>query len=201
MMYLGLTGSIGMGKSATAQMFREDGIPVYDADAAVHTIYAKGGSAVAPLSARFDDIVKDGAIDRPALRAQVVNDPAAMADLEAIVHPLVGQTQADFRKSAEDSGAPLAVLDIPLLFETGGHTRVDAVAVVTAPAEIQRERVLARPGMTEADFESILERQTPDAEKRARADFVISTAWGFAFTRAHVKAIIRLFESMAEGTL
>lgn len=201
MMYLGLTGSIGMGKSATAQMFREDGIPVYDADAAVHTIYAKGGSAVAPLSARFDDIVKDGAIDRTALRAQVVNDPSAMADLEAIVHPLVGQTQADFRKSAEDSGAPLAVLDIPLLFETGGHTRVDAVAVVTAPAEIQRERVLARPGMTEADFESILERQTPDAEKRARADFVISTAWGFAFTRAHVKAIIRLFESMAEGTL
>ena len=201
MMYLGLTGSIGMGKSATAAMFADAGIPVYDADAAVHSIYAAGGAAVEPLSQRFEGIVKDGAIDRIALREQVVNNADAMADLEAIVHPLVGRTQADFRQKAEDSGAALAVLDIPLLFETGGHTRVDAVAVVTAPAEIQRERVLARPGMTEADFESILERQTPDAEKRARADFVISTAWGFDFTRAHVGAIIKLFESLADGSI
>ncbi|MEL6829110.1 MAG: dephospho-CoA kinase [Pseudomonadota bacterium] len=201
MMYLGLTGSIGMGKSATAAMFQAAGVPVYDADAAVHSIYAAGGAAVDPLSRRFEGVVNDGAIDRVALRALVVNNAEAMADLEAIVHPLVGQTQLEFRKQAETSGAAVAVLDIPLLFETGGHTRVDAVAVVTAPAEIQRERVLARPGMTEADFESILERQTPDAEKRARADFVISTAWGFEFTRSHVSAIIKLFESLAEGTV
>jgi dephospho-CoA kinase len=200
MMLLGLTGSIGMGKSATAGMFAAAGIPVYDADAAVHAIYATGGAAVAPLSARFDDIVRDGAIDRTALRARVLDDPQAMADLEAIVHPLVGQTQLDFRQAARDSGARLAVLDIPLLFETGGDARVDAVAVVTAPAEIQRERVLARPGITEIDFERILARQLPDADKRARADFVISTAWGYDFTRAHVAAIIDLFRTLDTGS-
>jgi dephospho-CoA kinase len=199
MMCLGLTGSIGMGKSATAEMFRQAGIPVYDADAAVHAIYAAGGSAVEPLSARFGDIVTQGAIDRVALRARVLDDPQAMADLEAIVHPLVAQTQLDFRREASESKAFLAVLDIPLLYETGGESRVDAVAVVSAPLEIQRERVLARPSMTERDFEKILARQLPDAEKRARADFVLSTAWGYAFTKAHVSAIIDLFRQLETG--
>ena len=199
MMCLGLTGSIGMGKSATAEMFRQAGIPVYDADAAVHAIYAAGGSAVEPLSARFGDIVTQGAIDRVALRARVLDDPQAMADLEAIVHPLVAQTQLDFRREASESKAFLAVLDIPLLYETGGESRVDAVAVVSAPLEIQRERVLARPGMTERDFEKILARQLPDAEKRARADFVLSTAWGYALTKAHVSAIIDLFRQLETG--
>ena len=195
---LGLTGSIGMGKSTTAGMFRDAGIPVYDADAAVHAIYAKGGSAVGPLSERFDGIVKDGAIDRAALRDIVVNDAVAMSDLEAIVHPLVGLTQLAFRQEALALNAPFAVLDIPLLFETGGDKRVDLIAVVTAPADIQKERVLSRGEMDEAAFEAIRAKQTPDAEKRARADFVISTAWGLDFTRAHVDAIIALLSRKSE---
>ena len=195
---LGLTGSIGMGKSATAAMFAEAGVPVYDADAAVHALYAVGGAAVAPIGAIFPDVIADGAIDRAALRDRVVSDPAALNRLNAIVHPLVGQTQLDFRKRALASGTPLIVLDIPLLFETGGDGRVDYVAVVTAPPELQRTRVLARNGMTEAALETILAKQTPDAEKRARADFIISTAFGFEFTRLHVNAIIALLGQIDE---
>ena len=192
MKILGLTGSIGMGKSATAAMFREAGIPVYDADAEVHALYAKGGAAVGPLSERFGDILKDGAIDRAALRGKVVDDPDAMKDLEAIVHPLVGLSQLNFRQKALESGAAFAVLDIPLLYETGGDARCDYVAVVSAPPEIQRDRVLARGEMSEAEFEQIRAKQMSDADKRARADFIISSAFGFDFARAHVQAIIQL---------
>ena len=197
MIILGLTGSIGMGKSTTAQMFKQAGIPVYDADAAVHEIYEPGGAAVGPLSERFGDILKNGGIDRAALRAKVVNNPDAMRDLEAIVHPLVGLSQMNFRKEALESGALFAVLDIPLLFETGGDARCDYVAVVTAPENVQRERVLARGEMSEDQFEQIKAKQTPDAEKRARADFVINTAFGFDFARAQVHSIIDLLNGLA----
>lgn len=196
MIILGLTGSIGMGKSATAAMFAAAGLPVYDADAAVHAIYEKGGAAVGPLSERFGDILKDGAVDRAALRSKVVDDPDAMKDLEAIVHPLVGQSQLNFRQQALESESKIAVLDIPLLYETGGDQRCDYVAVVTAPAEVQKARVLARGEMSEAQFEQIRTKQMSDADKRARADFVISTAFGFDFTRAHVQAIIELLNGL-----
>ncbi len=199
MIVLGLTGSIGMGKSATAAMFAEAGLPVYDADAAVHSLYEKGGAAVGPLSERFGDILKESAIDRSALRAKVVNDPDAMADLERIVHPLVGQTQLNFRQQALESESKIAVLDIPLLFETGGDKRCDYVAVVTAPADVQKSRVLARGEMSEAQFEQIRSKQMSDADKRARADFVVSTAFGFDFTRAHVQAIIDLLNGLDES--
>ncbi len=197
MIILGLTGSIGMGKSTTADMFRSLGIPVYDADAAVHELYETGGAAVGPLSERFGDIVKNGAIDRAALRAKVVDDPDAMKDLEAIVHPLVGASQMKFRQEALDSESNFAVLDIPLLFETGGDGRCDYVAVVSAPASVQRERVLARGEMSEDQFEAIKAKQMSDADKRARADFIISTAFGFDFARAQVQAITDLLNAIA----
>ena len=200
MIILGLTGSIGMGKSATAAMFRDEGVPVYDADAAVHALYAEGGAAVEPVEAAFPGVTKDGAIDREALRGKVLNNADAMRQLEAIVHPLAGAAQRAFRSGAEASGASFAVLDIPLLFETGGDTRCDFVLVVTAPAEVQRARVLARDGMTDEVFQSILARQTPDAEKRARADFILSTAHGFEFARDQVRAIIALMNRKASGT-
>lgn len=197
MIILGLTGSIGMGKSSTAAMFRSLGIPVYDADAAVHELYEAGGAAVGPLSERFGDILKQGAVDRAALRAKVVDDPDAMKDLEAIVHPLVGMSQLNFRQEALESGAHFAVLDIPLLYETGGDKRCDYVAVVSAPAELQKERVLARGEMTEEQFEQIRAKQMSDAEKRARADFIISSAFGFDFARAHVQAITDLLNQIS----
>ena len=197
MIILGLTGSIGMGKSSTAAMFRSLGIPVYDADAAVHELYEPGGAAVGPLSERFGDILKQGAVDRAALRAKVVDDPDAMKDLEAIVHPLVGMSQLNFRQEALESGAHFAVLDIPLLYETGGDKRCDYVAVVSAPAELQKERVLARGEMTEEQFEQIRAKQMSDAEKRARADFIISSAFGFDFARAHVQAITDLLNHIS----
>lgn len=190
MKLLGLTGSIGMGKSATASMFAEAGVPVYDADAVVHALYEKGGAAVGPVGEVFAEAIVDGAVDRARLRDLVLPDPDALSRLNSLVHPLVGQSQIRFRQEAEATGAPLAVLDIPLLFETGGDGRVDYVGVVTAPEDVQRARVLARDGMTEAAFEAILAKQFPDADKRARADFVISTAFGFEFTRIHVEAII-----------
>jgi len=196
MIILGLTGSIGMGKSTTAKMFLDLGYPVYDADAEVHALYEKGGAAVGPLSERFGDILKDDSIDRAALRAKVVDNPDAMKDLEAIVHPLVGQSQMNFRREASNSKRSFAVLDIPLLFETGGDSRCDYKAVVTAPAEVQKSRVLARGEMSEQDFENIRAKQMTDAEKRARADFVISTAFGFDFTRAHVQAICNMLDAM-----
>ncbi len=190
MLLVGLTGSIGMGKSETAKMFRAEGLHVYDADAAVHALYAKDGAAVEPIGQAFPDVVKDGAIDRDALSKHVVGNDAAMKKLEAIIHPLVGQAQISWLLDAEAKGATMVILDIPLLYETGGETRVDVVVVVSAPYEVQRERVLARPGMTEDKFNGILKRQVPDAEKRARADFVIDTSQGLDHARAQVKEII-----------
>ena len=198
MIILGLTGSIGMGKSATASLFRDEGVPVYDADAAVHALYAKGGAAVDPVEAAFPGVTVDGAIDRMALRERVLDDAEAMRRLEAIVHPLAGDAQKQFRDEARDGGAPFVLLDIPLLYEAGGYAYCDYVSVVTAPAEVQRERVLSRPGMTEDTFESILARQMPDAEKRARADFIISTAHGFEFATDCVRAIVSLMNRLVE---
>jgi dephospho-CoA kinase len=186
---LGLTGSIGMGKSTTAAMFRRAGIPVHDADASVHRLYA--GAAVAPVESAFPGVTQNGVIDRTLLKARVMADDAAMKRLEAIVHPLVrAEAQRDIA-AAIHARAPLIVLDIPLLFETGRDTICDAVAVVTAAAEIQRARVLARPGMDEATLAAILARQMPDAEKRRRAHFVIDTGHGLAAAENQVQAIIR----------
>ena len=190
MLTLGLTGSIGMGKSATASMFRDEGIPVYDADAAVHAIYEPGGLAVEPLSKVFPDVIVEDRVDRTRLRERVLNDPGAMKQLESIVHPLVGQTQIDFRKTAKSDGADMIVLDIPLLFETGGDARVDYTIVVSATAQEQRKRVLGRDGMTEDAFEKILAKQLPDADKRARADFVINSRIDLEYAREQVKALI-----------
>ena len=190
MILIGLTGSIGMGKSTTAAMFREAGVPVYDADAAVHALYAKGGAAVGPVGEAFPGVVRDGAIDREALRRRVLGSPEALKALNAIVHPLVGHDRVGFFKAAEAAGADMVVLDIPLLFETGGHANMDAVVVVSAPPEMQRERVLARPGMSPERLDAILAQQTPDAEKRARADFVVDTGKGLEVARAQVAEII-----------
>ncbi|MEA1831136.1 dephospho-CoA kinase [Methylobacterium durans] len=186
---LGLTGSIGMGKSATAAMFAECGVPVHDADAAVHALYGPEGAAGPAIGQAFPGTVgPDGAVDRAALRAAVIGHPDRLARLEAIVHPLVREAEAAFlRRHAE---APLVLLDIPLLYETEGAARCDAVLVVTAPPEVQRARVLARAGLSEADFEAIRAKQMPDAEKRARADFVIDTSLGFAHAEKEVQRII-----------
>lgn len=199
MITLGLTGSIGMGKSATASLFRSENVPVYDADASVHSLYEKGGAAVEPLGAAFIGVVRNGAVDRAALRAMVIDDPTAMQRLESIVHPLAGALQQDFREKAKTAGHSLVVLDIPLLFETGAEHMCSYTLVVTAPAEVQRARVLARPGMTEAVFETILSRQMPDSEKRARADFILSTAYGFDFAQDQVRAIVALMKRISAG--
>jgi dephospho-CoA kinase len=186
---LGLTGSIGMGKSATAAMFRARGVPVHDADAAVHALYGPGGAAAEAIGREFPGTLdKAGGVDRTALREAVLGAPERLARLEALVHPLVRAAADAFL--ARHAGAPLVVLDIPLLYETGGEARCDAVAVVSAPAEVQRERVLARPGMTEAAFAAILAKQMPDAEKRARADHVIDTSRGFPAAEAEVGRIV-----------
>lgn len=190
MIRLGLTGSIGMGKSTTAGLFAAEGVPVYDADAAVHALYAPGGAAVGPLGAAFPGVVVAGAVDRARLSEAVVGQPEAMARLEAIVHPLVRQAQIDFLGAAEAAGAPIVVLDIPLLFETGGDRFMDAVVVVSAPPEVQRARVLARPGMSPEKFEAILAKQTPDAEKRRRADYVIETGAGLEAAREQVRSVL-----------
>lgn len=190
MIVLGLTGSIGMGKSTVAKMFAEEGAPFLDADAAVHALYAPGGAAVAPVEAAFPGVTQDGAIDRTLLSARVVGNADAMRQLELIVHPLVRQAQLEFLQRNRDAGARVVVLDIPLLFEGGGHKLVDKTVVVSAPAEVQRERVMARPGMSVEKFEAILARQMPDAEKRARADFVIDTNGPFDATRVQVRAVL-----------
>ncbi|PZQ79200.1 MAG: dephospho-CoA kinase [Ancylobacter novellus] len=185
---LGLTGSIGMGKSTTAGLFRELGVPVHDADAAVHALYGEEG--VAPVEAAFPGVTQGGRVDRTLLGARVLGDDAAMKRLEAIVHPLVRAREIAFLQRAAASGADVAVLDIPLLYETGAEGRVDAVLVVTAPESVQRARVLARPGMTEDKFAAILSRQLPDSEKRRRADHVIDTGHGLAHARAEVAALL-----------
>ena len=191
MITIGLTGSIGMGKSTTAAMFAAEGAPVYDADAEVGNLYVKGGAAVEPLEAAFPSVVKDGAVDREALRHRVLADPEASKTLNSVVHPLLGAGRAAFFKHAEESGADIIVLDIPLLFETGGEARVDAVVVVSANAQMQRERVLARPGWSDGKrLDAILAQQTPDAEKRARADFVIDTSQGLEAAREQVAEVM-----------
>ncbi len=190
MIVVGLTGSIGMGKSTVAKMFAEEGAPAFDSDAAVHALYAAGGAAVAPVEATFPGVTRNGTIDRASLSARVVGNAEALARLEAIVHPLVRQAQANFLAANRAAGTPVVVLDIPLLFESTGTQAVDKIVVVSAPAEVQRARVLARPGMTEEKFEQLLARQTPDAEKRARADFVIDTGGPFEETRAQVRAVL-----------
>lgn len=169
---LGLTGSIGMGKSTTAQMFRDEGVPVWDADAAVHALYEKGGAAVDPIAEVFPEVVTEGAVSRPALRELIAAKPDVLRQIEQIVHPLVAADREAFFAKYPDS---LLVLDIPLLFETKADLWLNAVAVVTAPYEVQRARVLERPDMTEAQFDLILSKQMPDAEKRARADYIIET--------------------------
>ncbi len=190
MLLVGLTGSIGMGKSETARMFASLGAPVYDADAAVHALYDVGGAAVDAIGAAFPGSVKDGKVDRAALGAMTLGDGAAIKRLEAIIHPLVGKAQMDFLYGADANGAEIVVLDVPLLFETGGEARVDAVVVVSAPPDVQRARVLARPGMTEEKFEQILKRQTADAVKRARAHYVIDTHLGLDHARERVAYVM-----------
>lgn len=191
MILLGLTGSIGMGKSTTTAMFADLGAVVWNADEAVHRLYASGGAAVEPVGAVFPGVVVNGAVDRTRLAEALGRDEAAFRRLEAVVHPLVAQGRAADLAAARAAGVKLAVLDIPLLFETGGDAHVDAVVVVTADPEIQAERVLARPGMTRERFEAILARQLPDAEKRARADFVIDTGRGLEAARAEVAAVVQ----------
>jgi dephospho-CoA kinase len=188
MIVLGLTGSIGMGKSTTAKMFAEAGVPVHDSDEAVHRLYA--GKAAPLVEMAFPGTTFAGVVDRAKLGTRVLGDAAALKRLEAVIHPLVRADADAFLAKHRKSGEPIAVLDIPLLFETGGRNGVDKVVVVTAPAEIQRERVLARPGMTEEKLASILARQVPDAEKRRQADFIVDTGQGFDAARAAVKAII-----------
>jgi dephospho-CoA kinase len=187
---LGLTGSLAMGKSTTAELFRQAGARVYDADAEVAALYAQGGDAVDPVERAFPGVAQDGAVDRDRLSAAVARDPSALTRLEAVVHPLVAARRQAFLDQARAEGARVAVLDIPLLFEVGADKQVDAVVVVTAPETVQRSRALARPGMSDDKLRLILERQMPDAEKRARADFVIDTAHGLASARAQVQAVL-----------
>ena len=188
MLILGLTGSIGMGKSTTAKLFAEAGVPVYDADAAVHQLYQ--GEAAPLIEAAFPGTTAGGKVDRAKLSERVVHDPAAIRQLESIVHPMLGASRQKFFEDAEAAGAPVAVVDVPLLFETGGEKRVDAVVVVTTSPELQRERVLARGTMDEEKFNSILARQMPDAEKRKRADFVVDTSHGLEPVRAQITHIL-----------
>jgi len=188
MIILGLTGSIGMGKSTTAKLFAEAGVPVYDADAAVHRLYE--GEAVPAIEAAFPGTTVDGKVDRARLSALVVHDPAAMKQLERIVHPMLGASRKKFLDQAERSGAPVAVVDVPLLYETGGENRVDAVVVVTTSPEVQRERILARDNMTGEKLDAILARQLPDSEKRKRADFVVDTSHGLEPVRARIRDIL-----------
>jgi dephospho-CoA kinase len=195
MFVLGLTGSVAMGKSTTARFFAEAGVPVHDADAAVHRLYEMG-EAVAAVEAAFPGTTTAGRVDRGKLASRVLDDPAALKRLEDIVHPLVRKSELQFLTEAEAAGAKVAVLDIPLLFETGADQRVDAVVVASASAAVQRQRVLARPGMTDEKLTALLARQLPDAEKRRRADFIVDTSQGFDAARAQVQEILRAAATM-----
>lgn len=194
MFVLGLTGSVAMGKSTTARFFADEGVPVHDADGVVHRLYEN--EAVPLIEAAFPGTTAGGMVDRVKLGSQVMGDLAALRQLEAIVHPLVWDAEQRFLAEAEAKGAPVVLLDIPLLFETGGGSRVDAVVVATAPAEVQRARVLERPGMTEQRLEAMLARQLPDSEKRRRADFIVDTSRGFDDARAQVREILRKVATM-----
>ncbi len=188
MRILGLTGSIGMGKSTTAKLFGEAGVPVYDADAAVHKIYE--GEAAPAIEAAFPGTTIDGRVDRAKLSARVVHDPAAIKRLEQIVHPMLGASRKRFLDEAERSGKPVVVMDIPLLYETGGEKRVDAVVVVSTDSATQRQRIMARGTMSPEALDAILARQLPDAEKRKRADFVVDTSHGLEPVRAAIRDIL-----------
>ena len=194
MFILGLTGSIGMGKTATAAMFADEGVPVHDADAVVHRLY--DGEATPLIEAAFPGTTSGGKVDRGKLGERVLGDKDAIARLEQIVHPLVTKARERLVAEAERSGAKVAVLDVPLLFETGGDKRCDAVVVVSAPADVQRTRAFERPGMSEDKFSAILAKQMSDAEKRARADFVVDTSQGFDFARAQVREILKAVVTM-----
>ena len=196
MRILGLTGSIGMGKSTTAKLFAEAGVPVYDADATVHKVYE--GEAAPAVEAAFPGTTVNGKVDRQKLSARVVHDPAAIRQLEAIVHPMLRSYHQKFLEQAEASGAPVAVMDVPLLFETGGDKRVDAVVVVTTSPELQRERILARGTMTGEALDAILARQMPDSEKRKRADFVVDTSHGLDPVRAQIRDILEQAAKMPQ---
>jgi len=195
MFVLGLTGSLGMGKSTTAKFFAEEGVPVHDADASVHKLYE--GEAVPLIEAAFPGTTANGKVDREKLAKQVLGNAAAIKRLEAIVHPLVAEVRERFLREAEQAGAEVAVLDIPLLYETGGDARCDAVVVVSAPADVQRARAFERPGMTEEKFAAILGKQMPDAEKRARADFVVDTSQGYEAAHQQVREILARIAKMA----
>jgi dephospho-CoA kinase len=189
-----LTGSLGMGKSATAKMFADAGVPVHDSDAVVHALYE--GEAVAAIEAAFPGTTADGKVDRAKLAAMVINDKAALKRLEAIVHPLVGAARDKFLADAQSNGTPVVLLDIPLLFEIGGEARCNAVVVVSAPADMQRTRAFERPGMTEEKFAALVAKQVPDAEKRRRADFIVDTSVGFDHARAQVRDILSAIANM-----
>ena len=198
MIVIGLTGSIGMGKSTTAALFADEGVPVNDSDQVVHDLYRS--DAVAPIAELFPEVVVDGVVDRVKLSENLAKNPAKFRDLEAIVHPLVRAREVAFLQKQRELGRSIVVLDIPLLFETGADARVDKVVVVTCEPDVQRQRVLSRPGMTEEKFALILSRQTPDAEKRARADYVIDTGHGIDMAREQVKTIVRELREQAEQT-
>lgn len=198
MKIVALTGSIGMGKSTTSTMFQDLGVPIWDADAAVHRLYSPGGAAIAPLQALVPEAIGPEGVDRSVLTARILQDATLLKQIEAIVHPLVGKDRADFLAAAREKGAPLVIVDVPLLFETGGEAYVDAVIVVSCPADIQKARVLARPGMTDEKFQAILARQTPDEIKRAKSDFVIETGLGLDAAREQVGKVYAALMAAAE---
>ena len=201
MLLVGLTGSIGMGKSKSAELFEAEGLPVYDADASVHALYEKGGAAVAPLSEHFPEAIKDGAVDRTILGKLVLHDGEMLQKLESIVHPLAGKMQKDFLETQEAAGKKAVILDIPLLLEKKAEGLVDVVVVVSTTPEVQKQRVLQRPGMTEEKFYSILSKQMPDAEKREKADFVVDSTISVADAHSQIRDIISRLDDIPARAL
>ena len=201
MLLVGLTGSIGMGKSKSAELFEAEGLPAYDADASVHALYEKGGAAVAPISEHFPEAIKDGAVDRTILGKLVLHDGEMLQKLESIVHPLAGKMQKDFLETQEAAGKKAVILDIPLLLEKKAEGLVDVVVVVSTTPEMQKQRVLKRPGMTEEKFRSILSKQMPDAEKREKADFVVDSTISVADAHSQIRDIISRFDDIPARAL